>query len=513
MGVGLRRQGYCLRDDFGYFDNEVIYMIKRLVIVSALAAGLLLTCCPLGAQETSSEQPQLALAEENPQQQTLVLTLEDALKIALSENVSIKVADMEVERVGYARKGAYGQLLPSVDISGSYSRTIKKQVMYMDFDMSSLGGDSSESGSSEDYSEYTSPSSSNDGFEVGRWNTYSAGVSMAMPLINAQLWENIKITGQDVELAVEKARSSRMETVTQVKQAYYGVLLAKEAFEVYKSVYENALANFQQTEKRYNAQKASELDYTRAKSTVQNAIPNVYDSESSVILGLWRLKAVMGIDLDKEIDVAGSLEDYSAEMFRDIHENDDISLDGNTDLRQLAIQAEQLASAIRVNKYAYLPTLSLSFSYSLNAMTNDFKFADYKWSPYSAVGLSLSIPIFSGGQRFNAVRQSQKQYDELKLQQVNSERQIRISIRQYLNQMETYMKNYNAAEAGVETAQKAYDIAAKTYNLGRSTITELNDAQLALTQAQLSSSQAIYNFVVAKSNLEQTLGFDTEESE
>ena len=498
-------------------------MLKKLVSVSALAAGLLLMCSPLGAQETSTEQPQLTLAEETPQEQTLVLTLEDALKIALSENVSVKVADMEVERVGYARKGAYGQLLPSIDASGTYSRTIKKQVMYMDFDMSSLGGNSSESGSSEDYSEYASSSysndeyasssSSNDGFEVGRWNTYSAGVSMAMPLINAQLWENIKITGQDVELAVEKARSSRMETVTQVKQAYYGVLLAKEAFEVYKSVYENALANFQQTEKRYNAQKASELEYTRAKSTVQNAIPNVYDSESSVILGLWRLKAVMGIDLDKEIDVAGSLKDYSTEMFRDIHENDDISLEGNTDLRQLAIQAEQLASAIRVNQYAYLPTLSLSFSYSLNAMTNDFKFADYKWSPYSAVGLSLSIPIFSGGQRLNAVRQSRKQYDELLLQKVNSERQIKISIRQYLNQMETYMKNYTAAEAGVETAQKAYDIAAKTYNLGRSTITELNDAQLALTQAQLSSSQAIYNFVVAKSNLEQTLGFDTEVSE
>jgi outer membrane protein len=487
-------------------------MLKKLVSVSALAAGLLLMCSPLGAQETSTEQPQLTLAEETPQEQTLVLTLEDALKIALSENVSVKVADMEVERVGYARKGAYGQLLPSIDASGTYSRTIKKQVMYMDFDMSSLSGDSS-SESSEYTEETSSASSSNDGFEVGRWNTYSAGISMAMPLINAQLWENIKITGQDVELAVEKARSSRMETVTQVKQAYYGVLLAKEAFEVYKSVYENALANFQQTEKRYNAQKASELEYTRAKSTVQNAIPNVYDSESSVILGLWRLKAVMGIDLDKEIDVAGSLKDYSTEMFRDIHENDDISLEGNTDLRQLAIQAEQLASAIRVNQYAYLPTLSLSFSYSLNAMTNDFKFADYKWSPYSAVGLSLSIPIFSGGQRLNAVRQSQKQYDELLLQKVNSERQIKISIRQYLNQMETYMKNYTAAEAGVETAQKAYDIAAKTYNLGRSTITELNDAQLALTQAQLSSSQAIYNFVVAKSNLEQTLGFDTEVSE
>lgn len=471
-----------------------------------ISVGLAFPACPAVAQEESAGD-------------TLILTLDDALKVALTENISIQVADKEVERVGFARKGTYAQLLPRVDGSATYSRTIKKQVMYMDFDMSSMmGGGSSEGGSEEGGStgadtpsgDITGGMTSGGGIEVGRWNTYSAGLSASMPLINAQLWENLKVTGQDVELAVEKARSSRLETVTQVKQAYYAVLLAKEAFDVYKEVYENALANFQQTERRYKAQKASELEYTRAKSTVQNAIPNVYDAESSVVLGLWRLKAVMGIDLNKEVDVVGSLGDYTTQMFRDIHEHDDFTLEGNSSLRQLAIQAEQLASAIRINKYAYLPTLSLSFSYSLNAMTNDFKFSNYQWSPYSAAGLSLSVPIFSGGQRLNAVRQSKNQYEQLKLQQVNAERQLQVSIRQYLNQMETYMKTYNAAQSGIDTAQKAYDIAVKSYNLGSSTITELNDAQLALTQAKLGSSQAIFNFITAKSNLEQTLGYDSE---
>jgi outer membrane protein TolC len=66
--------------------------------------------------------------------------LEQALEIALSENVSVKVADMEIQRTGYAKKGAYAALYPQIDASGAYQRTIKKQVMYMDFDMSSLGG-------------------------------------------------------------------------------------------------------------------------------------------------------------------------------------------------------------------------------------------------------------------------------------------------------------------------------------------------------------------------------------
>ena len=141
-------------------------------------------------------------------------------------------------------------------------------------------------------------------------------------------------------------------------------------------------------------------------------------------------------------------------------------------------------------------------------MTNDFKFSDYRWTPYSYVGLSLNIPIFSGGKRLNDVRQAKVQASELAIQVNDTERQLKIAIRQYLNTMETQMKSCAAAKEAVETAQKAYDIATKSYNVGRSTITELNDAQLALTQAKLGESQSIYSYMVAKSSLEQVLGHD-----
>ena len=470
--------------------------MKRLVVLAVLA-GLLPSLGTFAQEGGDSPAP-------------TVLTLDQAIQIALSENIAVRVADKDIERAQYARKGTYASLFPQVDGSASYSRTIKKQVMYMDFDMSALGGgggaDSGEQGV--ETKADGGGRSSGGGIEVGRWNTYSAGIQASMPLVNAQLWKSIKISGQDVELAVERARSSRLETVTQVKQAFFGVLLAKEAFNVYKEVYENALDNFVQTEKKYNADKASELEYQRAKSTVQNAIPNVYDAENAVVLGLWQLKAVMGINLDDDIDVAGSLMDYSDTMFRGLVENDGIGLDNNSTMRQMAIQAEELANTVKMQQFASIPSLALSFSYSLNAMANDFKFSTYNWSPYSAVGLSLSIPIFAGGRRSNAVKQAKNQHEQLLLQSENTERQLKVAIRQYLNQMETAMKNFNAAEAGVETARKAYDIAAKSYNLGRSTITELNDAQLALTQALLAQSQAVYNFIVAKANLEQTLGKD-----
>ena len=435
------------------------------------------------------------------------ITLEQALQIALSENASVKVADMEIERTGYARKGTYASLFPQIDGNASYQRTIEKQVMYMDFDMGggASGGSSEGSGSSAG----SSAASSGGGIEVGRWNTWSAGITASMPLVNAQLWKSLKISDQDVELAVEAARSSRLEMVNQVKQAYFACLLAKEAFEVYKSVYENALENYKLTEMKYNAKRASELELTRAKTTLANAIPDVYNAESSVILSLWQLKAVMGVDLDENIDVAETLENYADSMLGDLAASgDSLSLENNSTMRQLAIQAEQLANTVKLQQYANIPTLSLAFSYNFNAMTNDFNFSEYRWSPYSYVGVTLSIPIFAGGKRHSAIRQAKVQAAELNVQRADTERQLKIAIRQNLNQMETAMKSYGASQTALVSAQKAYDITAKSYEVGSSTLTDLNDAQLALTQSQLAVSQAVYDFVIAKSSLESTVGAD-----
>ena len=447
-------------------------MNKLAVTTVILSVFAMVSSFALSAQENAGE--------------TVVITLEQALEIGLSENLSVKVADMEIERTGFAKKGTYASLFPSIDLSTSYQRTIKKQAMFM-----SMG-------------EGQEPMK----IEVGMYNTINAAATVAMPLVNAQLWQSLKISGLDVELAVEKARSSRLDMVTQVKNAYYAILFAKEARDVYNQVYDNALRNYEETLKKYDAQKASEMDLIRAKTTVENAVPNVYNSESSVVLALWQLKAVLGVDLDMDLDVAGSLSDYSSQMLSDIVENENASLEGNSTMKQLAIQAEQLAQNIKIQKYSALPSLAASFNFSYMSMANDVALSEFPWIPYSTAGLSLSIPIFAGGKRYNQIRQAKNQYDQVKLQVENTERQLKIAIRQSLATMETNMKSYYAAQTAVASAQKGYDITEVSYKAGRSTLIELNDAQLALTQSKLAESQAIYNFLTAKAQLEQTLGHD-----
>ena len=416
------------------------------------------------------------------------ITLDEAINIALSESNTIKIADMTIEKTGYAKKGAYSALYPNISISGNYQRTLKKQVMVME-----MMGDAME-------------------IEVGTNNNVSAGVSAAMPLVNAQLWQSLKLSALDVELAIEQARSSKISLVSQVKQAFYAVLLAKEAYDVYKEVYDNAQKNFEDVEKKYNVGKASEFEYLRAKVNVNNSEPEVYSAENSVILAIWQLKAIMGIDLNSEIDVEGELSDYAEELLASaLITKDTLSFENNTNLLQLRLQDEMLSRTIKMTKFQYIPTLSASFAYNYVAMGNTF---DMNWNPYSVVALSLNIPIFDGFSKRNNIRQYQKTQDILRLNIEDTERNLNIALENYRDKMNTSVKRYTAAEATLEMAQKSYNISEKMYELGKATLVELNDAQLALTQAQLTMSQAIYQYMTNKAAIDELMGVEyiTEEN-
>ncbi len=410
------------------------------------------------------------------------ITLDEAIEIALSESNTIKIADMTVEKTGYAKKGAYSALYPNISATGNYQRTLKKQVMVME-----MGGQAMS-------------------IEVGTSNNVTAGITAAMPLVNAQLWQSLKLSALDVELAIEQARSSKISLVSQVKQAFYAVLLAKEAYDVYKEVYDNAQKNFEDIEKKYNVGKASEFEFLRAKVNMNNAEPEVFSAENAIVLAIWQLKAIMGIDLNTELDVEGKLSDYTEELLASaLTANDTVSFDNNTNLIQLRIQDEMLSKTIKMTKFQYIPTLSAQFAYNYNAMGNTF---DMNWNPYSVVALSLNIPIFDGFSKRNNIRQYKKTQDILRLNIEDAERNLNIALENYRDKMNTSVKRYTAAESTLEMAKKSYNISEKMYELGKATLVELNDAQLALTQAQLTMSQAIYQFMTNKAAIDELMGVE-----
>ena len=410
------------------------------------------------------------------------LTLEQALEIALSENPTIKIADQEIEIKRYAKQGTYAKLYPQIDATATYQRVIEKQTMSM-----SLGGQTQT-------------------IRVGSDNSFNGGVSAAMPVINAQLWSSLKVSALDVELAVEKARSSRQDMVEQVTKAYYSILLAKESLAVYKSVYNNAVENNKNVKMRYDVGSVSEYDLIRSNVSVQNAEPNVFEAENSVMLTLWQLKALLGLDLQMEIDVEGSLMDYKSAM-DEAYSLSQLDLTDNSTMKQFELQEQMLDKALKITKLANVPTLSINAAYLYTALGNDGKFGQKEaWNPYSYAGVQLNIPIFAGMSRRSATSKARLDLSNLQLQRENTERQLRVAMIQSLNSMQTSVKQFNSADATVTQAQRGYEISVKRYEIGKGTLVEIDNSQLALTQAELSRNSSIYNFLTSKIALDKILG-------
>ena len=346
------------------------------------------------------------------------------------------------------------------------------------------------------------------GIEVGRDSNWTTGFNASMPLVNATLWKSLSISALDVELSIEQARSSKISMVNQVKKSFYAVLLANDSYRVFKESYDNAMENYLDIKKKYEQGTVAEYDLIRADVTVKNSEPNMLQAENSLVLAKWQLKALMGMDLEQEIDCTGQLADFESVLFADYIATD-TTLTANSDLKQIDLQAQQLKKTLLMQKFDYLPTLSLTGMYQWNAMNNDFKFKNYNWTPYSIIGVSLSIPIFSGGSKYHTIKQTQVSIHQMDLQREDTKRNLQLAVKQYLDNMKTCVKQFDAAQKGVEQANRGYKIAQKRYDTGGGTLLEMNDAELALTQAKLNLNQSIYNYMVAKSDMEKVLGQET----
>ncbi|MBQ4533271.1 MAG: TolC family protein [Alistipes sp.] len=427
-----------------------------------------------------------AMAQETPSatadSETLVLTLEQALEIALSENPTVKIADETIQAKKYAKKGTYAALWPDISASGSFQRYIEKPSFHI------MGQT----------------------VKMGTTNTVSGGLQAAMPLVNAQLWKSLKLSAMDVELAVEQARSSRIDMIEQVSKAFYQVLLAKDSYEVYKRVYDNAVENHKIVEKKYAVGAVSEYDFIRSKVTVSNAEPNVFEAENSIIVALWQMKALLGLDLDRKIDCAGKLADYESAMSARI--DTPTTLANNSTMRQFDIQERMLNQSLKMQRATNLPSLNASINYMVNAMDESLALAHYKWMGSSTALVSLSVPIFSGGKRRAAINQAKINLTTLQLQRENTERQLHTAIMQYESNMQTNLKKYHASSENISQAKRGYDIAVKRYEVGGGTLVDVDNSQLAYTQAELSRSTAIFNYLINQVALDKIKGTYSEEN-
>ena len=443
--------------------------LKRLTGKKMLLTAMAL--CAFGFAKAQTEQTT---------QNTLTLTLDKALEIALDENPTIKVAAEEIALKKVASKEAWQSLLPEASLNGSLDHTIKAAEMKLN-DMS---------------------------FKMGQdgTNTANAGLSINLPLFAPAVYRAMSMTKTDIELAVEKSRASELDLINQVTKAYYQLMLAQDSYEVLQGSYKLAEDNYNVVNAKYQQGAVSEFDKISAEVQMRSIKPNVISAANAVTLAKLQLKVLMGITADVDIKTDDNLTNYESMLFANQLKEEDMSLENNTTMKQFELNMKLLEKNVKSLKTNFMPTLSMSFSYQYQSLYNpNINFFDYTWSNSSSLMFNLSIPLYRAS-NFTKVKSARIQMRQLDWNRIDTERKLNMQVVSYRNNMTASSEQVVSNKENVMQAEKAVQIAGKRYEVGKGTVLELNSSQVSLTQAQLTYNQSIYDYLVAKADLDQVLG-------
>lgn len=412
--------------------------------------------------------------------QTVDLNLQKAIEIALAENPTIKIADKDIRLKEIADKEAWQSLLPTVSSQLALQHSIKVAAI----------------------------KTPNGEFKMGKDGTTTAtgGITLSLPIYAPAVYQNMKLTKDDILLAQEKARSSRLSLVNQVTKAYYAALLAKDSRDVIQRSYDVSKENFDVVDKKFQVGKVSEYDKISAEVQMRSMNSSVTSAQTGLELAILQLKVLMGINTDFDIVINDSLKAYENSVTLANTESNTNEIENNSSLRQIDMNMGLLKRTDKILHTNFLPTIGMQISGMYQSYSNDdWNVFGYKYSPSSTLSISVNIPIFTAS-NWTKLKSSKIKMEQLSDTRVNTVRQLNMAAQSYRKNMLTSISKLESDRQAVMQADKAVSISAKRYDVGKGTILELNQSETALTQAELTYHQSIFDFLTNKADLDYTLG-------
>lgn len=444
----------------------MINQLKKLTKSSLIAAVILFSTLISFAQN---------------QKDSVHIDLKKAIEIGLSESPTMRIADRDIQIKQQYKKEQIVSLFPDVSLSGSYQYTILKQSMAM-----SMGGQDMN-------------------IKVGKDHNYSMGASLSLPLIVPSLWSSLKLSQMDIELAMESARSSKIELVNQVKQAYFTYLVAKQGHEVLQQSYANTQASNELVNKQYQQGLVSSFEKLRSDVALQNIRPDVTAAAKAANLAYMRLKIILGIDINEAVIFDGHLDDYETEVLNaNIPTLSNINLSENSSLKQLDLGIQQLQQSKKIIKGSSCPSLAMTGSLMYNGMGDTG--GTFNNFPYSVLGFGLSVPIVSWTATSYKLKQTDLSIENMQDQRVDIERNLLLGAQSYINDMQQAIENLASDKETMLQAEEAYNIAKRQYEVGMNTWLDLSSAELMVTSTRLTYCQSLYSYLSAKASLDALTG-------
>jgi outer membrane protein TolC len=413
-------------------------------------------------------------------QNVRTLTLYDAINLAKKNNSDYILAKLDKLKAEKKVSQVYSEnLVPSMSLSSRYTRNFKKQTI-------NIFGET---------------------FELGSDNSIitSFDVTQSIPFLGTPIMNGIRIAEYYEKIQDENIKRTEANVKADVKKAFYTVVLLKEVIKVNTEGITNATENLRVVEARYKAGVALEYDYIRAKVALETLTPQLSQSQNNLEIAKKNLKNAIGLKDNQDVDVTGTIAYDSTEVWGSTDDLIRSISEKNVAVRQLKLNKKINEELVDVEFANYLPKLYLFGQYLLQANEDDNRSVTlYRFNNavLAGIGLSWNLNVFSTGYKEDQSEIEVKKSDE---QILKTKELLKTQAESVLLKIEDAKNRVRVQKENVTTAERGYELANISYKSGVLNQIDVVNAQLALSQIQLTYLQAIYDYLIARTDLEQLL--------
>lgn len=410
------------------------------------------------------------------------VTLQEAIKQALQNKAEAKKAALEVKRAELKITEAKAGALPQISATAGLTYNPIIQESLLEFSGQRIRA------------------------QLGQPWTSSAVVTLNQAIFDQRVFIGLKAAKSTREFYVLNAQLSNEQIIENVATAYYQVFVQEENLKTLNVSYTN-------TEKVRNVIKslvdnglAKGIDLDRTNVQLTNISANRQQLVNAVELSKNSLKFYMGVPIDKQIE----LEEKSIEPRPELISGN-VNLDERTDIKVLNKNRELLQYNLKATEAYLYPTVGLTANYGWAGQGAKFPFTNginkgVLWSDYSAIGLNVNIPIFTGGATKSKIQQAE--IDILSLDQDIQATQLSLSLdyKNAITNMENSIINIESMKGNVELAEKVQKDTQSNYQYGLATLTEVLDSENALTDAKQNYTTSLLDYKQAEIKLIKAKG-------
>ena len=397
------------------------------------------------------------------------LSISLATKIALENNPSIKIARANVEYSDAGLRLSRSTYFPTLNITGSASRTEGAFVFNPSFPP-----------------------------REQQYNNYTAGFQLQQLIYDFGRTSN-KVSSSDdlANSALYDLQNATQDLIVAVETNCYTYLQAQYLEKVDREALAQTEEHLKIAEAFYKAGTQPQYDVTKAQVDVANAKLNLIRSQNQIKVSKLLLENSMGVKILDNFIITDSLRYDSLNLSADSVKS--IALDNRSDLKSLKLKLSAQRSLVSSLWSQHLPSISAFGNYNWNG----FDFPLYsRWT----AGINFTIPIFQGFAVNAQVQQAEAQVKNLEA----SIEQLTLSIisevqQNYLSVIEAE-NMIAAADKLVLQAEENFKLATGRYKSGVGSATEITDAQLALSNARYSNIQAHYDYLTSLVRLKRSMG-------